>query len=253
MDFREIEELKKQWTREQVGLQQNAIFEDHKLSFHTSPPITSIKSSEAEAPDYDDPTVRNEDPKAFTVSGLRYVGGLDISFIAQEGESAETVGSPGHNASDPNVPDAYAVITVLEYPSLSLRENLQKAGKEHEFPQVILVDGNGQLHEREAGVATAVGVQADVPTVGVAKTYHPPTLQHHEAHDLHWRLSQKGMKQKSREVLKKPGDYLGVLNARRDRYVGVVSVTFGDIFQFSLCVSRPPCIDDSSDTPDDGT
>ncbi|CAE6407893.1 unnamed protein product [Rhizoctonia solani] len=266
MDFQEIEELKKRWAREQVELQQKAIFEDHNLCFHTSPPRGSIEPDKA-APDYDDPTVHNEDPKTFTVSGLRYVGGLDISFIAQEDESAETMDFPGHNASNPNVPDAYAVITVLEYPSLSvgamlptnlvhsitepirltapyipsflsyretpayleliskLRENLQKAGKEHEFPQVILVDGNGQLHEREAGVATAVGVQAGVPTVGVAKTYHPPTLQHHEVHESHWRLSQKGIKQKSREVLKRPGDYLGVLNARRDRYVGVVSAS----------------------------
>ncbi|CEL57662.1 Endonuclease V OS=Homo sapiens GN=ENDOV PE=2 SV=1 [Rhizoctonia solani AG-1 IB] len=255
MDPQEIEELKKRWAREQVELQKNAVFEDHNLSFHTSPPGVSIKPDATGASDYDDPTVHNEDPKAFTVSGLRYVGGLDISFIAQEGESAETMDFPGHNASDPNVPDAYAVITVMEYPSLSLvhsithpirltapyipsflsyretpaylelisklREKLQKAGKEHEFPQVILVDGNGQLHEREAGVATAVGVQADIPTVGIAKTYHPPTLHHHEVHDSHWRLSQKGIKQKSREVLKKPGDYLGVLNAGRDRYVGV--------------------------------
>lgn len=31
------------------------------------------------------------------------------------------------------------------------------------------------------------------------------------------------MKQKSRQVLKGPGDYLGVLNATRSKYVGVVS------------------------------
>ncbi|KAH7345054.1 endonuclease V-domain-containing protein [Rhizoctonia solani] len=255
MDSQEIEELKKQWAREQIELQQKAIFEDHNLSFHTSPSGAPTKPDEAGALDYDDPTVHNEDPKAFTVSGLNYIGGLDISFIAQEGDGADTTDFPGHNASDPNTPDAYAVITVVEYPSLSLvhsithpirltapyipsflsyretpayldlisklREDLKKAGKEHAFPQVILVDGNGQLHVREAGVATAVGVQADVPTIGVAKTYHPPTLHDHEAHDSHWRLSQKGMKQKSREVLKKPGDYLGVLNAERDRYVGV--------------------------------
>ncbi|EUC66868.1 endonuclease-V domain protein [Rhizoctonia solani AG-3 Rhs1AP] len=252
MDSQKIEELKKQWAREQLELQQKAIFEDHNLSFHTSPPV---KPGEGGAADYDEPTVRNEDPKAFQVSGLRYIGGLDISFIAQEDGSVESAGFPGHNASDPNAPDAYAVITVIEYPSLSLvhsithpihltapyipsflsyretpayvelisalREDLQKAGKEHEFPQVILVDGNGQLHVREAGVATVVGVEADVPTIGVAKTYHPPTLRDHEAHDSHWRLTQKGMKQKSREVLNKPGDYLGVLNAKRDKYVGV--------------------------------
>lgn len=56
--------------------------------------------------------------------------------------------------------------TYLELIS-KLREHLQKAGKEHEFPQVLLIDGNGQLHVREAGVATAVGVQADIPTVGL--------------------------------------------------------------------------------------
>ncbi|CUA76673.1 hypothetical protein RSOLAG22IIIB_02140 [Rhizoctonia solani] len=255
MDPQEIEELKKQWASEQLELQQKAIFEDYHLSFHTSPPGISAQPNEDEAPNYDDPTVHNEDPKAFTVSGLRYIGGLDISFMAPEGNSVESKDVPGHNASDPNRPDAYAVITVIEYPSLSLvhsithpirltapyipsflsyretpaylelistlRENLQKAGKEHEFPQVILVDGNGQMHVREAGVATAVGVQANVPTIGVAKTYHPPTLHDNEAHDSHWRFTQKGMKQKSREVLKRPGDYLGVLNAKRDKYVGV--------------------------------
>ncbi|KAJ1311499.1 hypothetical protein OPQ81_009986 [Rhizoctonia solani] len=255
MNSQEIEGLKKQWAKEQIELQQRAIFEDHNLSFHTSPPGASAKPDEAEAPDYDDPTVYNEDPQGFTVSDLRYVGGLDISFIAQESESTESTDFPGHNASDPNAPDAYAVITVIEYPSLSLlhsitrpirltapyipsflsyretpayleliselREELKKAGKEDQFPQVVLVDGNGRLHVREAGVATAVGVQADIPTVGVAKTYHPPTLHDHEAHDSHWRLSRKGMKQKSREVLKRSGDYLGVLNTQRDRYVGV--------------------------------
>lgn len=59
--------------------------------------------------------MRNEDPKAFTVSGLKCVGGLDISFVTQEEDTGEHV---GHNASDPSVPDAYAVITVLEYPTL---------------------------------------------------------------------------------------------------------------------------------------
>lgn len=104
--------------RKQSELQQKAIFEDHDLSFHTNPLGTPAKPNEA---DYDDPAVYNEDPKAFTVSNLRYVGGLDISFIAQEGgDSVESTDVPGHNASDPNLPDAYAVITVLEYPSLSV-------------------------------------------------------------------------------------------------------------------------------------
>ena len=36
-------------------------------------------------------------------------------------------------------------------------------------PGVLLVDGNGVLHPRRCGVASALGVLADVPTVGVAK------------------------------------------------------------------------------------
>jgi deoxyribonuclease V len=36
-------------------------------------------------------------------------------------------------------------------------------------PDVVLVDGNGRIHFREAGLATHVGVAVDVPTVGVAK------------------------------------------------------------------------------------
>lgn len=40
-------------------------------------------------------------------------------------------------------------------------------------PQVLFVDGNGRLHERQAGLATALGVATNLPTVGVAKEYHP--------------------------------------------------------------------------------
>jgi Deoxyinosine 3''endonuclease (endonuclease V) len=36
-------------------------------------------------------------------------------------------------------------------------------------PDLLLVDGSGRIHFREAGLATHVGVTADVPAVGVAK------------------------------------------------------------------------------------
>ena len=38
------------------------------------------------------------------------------------------------------------------------------------FPQLLLVDGNGILHTRNFGAASHVGVQFDVPTIGVGKT-----------------------------------------------------------------------------------
>ena len=37
-------------------------------------------------------------------------------------------------------------------------------------PDLVMVDGSGRIHFREAGLATHVGVALDVPTVGVAKS-----------------------------------------------------------------------------------
>ncbi len=37
-------------------------------------------------------------------------------------------------------------------------------------PDVVLVDGSGRIHFREAGLATHIGVTLGVPTVGVAKS-----------------------------------------------------------------------------------
>ena len=37
-------------------------------------------------------------------------------------------------------------------------------------PDMVLVDGSGRIHFREAGLATHIGVTLDIPTVGVAKS-----------------------------------------------------------------------------------
>lgn len=37
-------------------------------------------------------------------------------------------------------------------------------------PDLVVFDGNGRIHPRQAGIATHVGVMLEVPTVGVAKT-----------------------------------------------------------------------------------
>lgn len=39
-------------------------------------------------------------------------------------------------------------------------------------PAVILVDGNGLLHIRRAGIACFVGVKTGIPTIGVAKNFY---------------------------------------------------------------------------------
>uniref|UniRef100_A0A6I8NWG0 Endonuclease V n=1 Tax=Ornithorhynchus anatinus TaxID=9258 RepID=A0A6I8NWG0_ORNAN len=68
-------------------------------------------------------------------SGLRRVGGVDLSFVKGDGVSA------------------CASLVVLGYPEL----------------EVLFVDGNGLLHHRGFGVACHLGVLTGLPCVGVAK------------------------------------------------------------------------------------
>jgi deoxyribonuclease V len=37
-------------------------------------------------------------------------------------------------------------------------------------PDAVLIDGNGILHPRRAGIAACFGLLADVPTIGIGKT-----------------------------------------------------------------------------------
>ncbi|GAM23868.1 hypothetical protein SAMD00019534_070430 [Acytostelium subglobosum LB1] len=113
---------------------------------------------------------------------LRYVAGVDISFVKD------------------NVEDACASIVILELPGLkviheemmfvkldlpyipgflafrecpSLIHLIEKVRTERPeiFPQVILVDGNGLLHPRAFGLACQLGVLTDLPTIGIGKTF----------------------------------------------------------------------------------
>ena len=40
-----------------------------------------------------------------------------------------------------------------------------------DMPQVVFVDGFGRWHERQAGLATAFGVERGIPTIGIGKEY----------------------------------------------------------------------------------
>lgn len=90
------------------------------------------------------------------------------------------------------------------------------------FPDVFLVDGNGRFHVRQAGLAVHIGVMADVPTIGVAKEYHPivsPRLEQRAG----WRTRQKEFKAKCKETLVTRGQYLHLYDATGDNILGAVS------------------------------
>ncbi|XP_039715872.1 endonuclease V isoform X2 [Pteropus medius] len=92
-------------------------------------------------------------------SGLRRVGGLDVSFV--KGDSVS----------------ACASLVVLSYPEL----------------EVLLVDGNGVLHPRGFGVACHLGVHTDLPSIGVAKKLlQVDGLENNALHKEKIRLLQAG-------------------------------------------------------------
>lgn len=57
---------------------------------------------------------------------------------------------------------------------LSYRESaigIDTIQKLKRHPDIVMVDGNGILHPRKAGEAVKIGVDLDIPTIGVAKKY----------------------------------------------------------------------------------
>ncbi|KAG9277427.1 endonuclease V isoform X1 [Astyanax mexicanus] len=145
------EQAQQQWEREQECLKQCLVEEDTE-AWQTDPDF----------------------------SGLKRVGGVDLSFI--KGDEI----------------NACAQLVILSYPQLEVQyevsemvnlsapyiagflafreappllQLLQRLEKEQPslMPQVLFVDGNGLFHYREFGLACHLGVLSDLPCVGVAK------------------------------------------------------------------------------------
>lgn len=114
------------------------------------------------------------DPSAITVdlptSDTPLVGGVDQAFLDERVVSAIVV-TRGSGV----VERTYAV-TPMEFPYipglLSFREGgpiLDAFETLESEPDVVVFDGSGRIHFRQAGLATHIGVTLDLPAVGVAK------------------------------------------------------------------------------------
>lgn len=67
------------------------------------------------------------------------------------------------------------VSSFLSYREIEPLQQLVSKQMEHSpelTPSVILVDGNGILHERSAGIASFLGVRVGIPTIGVGKSLY---------------------------------------------------------------------------------
>ncbi|MFC7059149.1 endonuclease V [Halovenus salina] len=98
------------------------------------------------------------------------VAGVDQAFDGEQATSAVVVmqGTEVIERTHATEPTEIPYIPGL----LSFREGgaiLAAFERVEQKPDVVLVDGSGRIHFREAGLATHIGVTLDVPTVGVAK------------------------------------------------------------------------------------
>ncbi|WP_191906142.1 MULTISPECIES: endonuclease V [unclassified Haloarcula] len=99
------------------------------------------------------------------------VAGVDQAFVDDKAVSAIVVLRNGE------VIERVSAVERTEIPYipglLSFREGgaiLAAFAELDHDPDVVLVDGSGRIHFREAGLATHIGVTLDVPAVGVAKS-----------------------------------------------------------------------------------
>jgi deoxyribonuclease V len=99
------------------------------------------------------------------------VAGVDQGFDGDTATSAavvmrgETVIERTHASKPAEIPYIPGLLSFREGGAV-----LSALGALETDPDVVLVDGSGRIHFREAGLATHVGVTLDQPTVGVAKS-----------------------------------------------------------------------------------
>ncbi|KAL4333996.1 hypothetical protein GQ457_07G043600 [Hibiscus cannabinus] len=115
---------------------------------------------------------------------LKYVGGVDVSFSKEDPSMA--CGSlvvldllhdlrlvhQEYTCVRLDIPYVPGFLAFREAPILvHLLEKMKKDDSPF-YPQVLMVDGNGLLHPRGFGLASHLGVIADIPTIGIGKNLH---------------------------------------------------------------------------------
>jgi deoxyinosine 3'endonuclease (endonuclease V) len=73
---------------------------------------------------------------------------------------------------DLTIPYVSSFLSFREIESLEFLVRKQIRDSPHFTPLVVLVDGNGVLHARRAGIACFLGVRTGIPTIGIGKTLY---------------------------------------------------------------------------------
>jgi len=147
--------------------------------------------------------------------GLRYVAGLDISFVKDANTACsglfifdiydnmkivyEDVDEYLIEMKEPYIP---GYLAYREAPFLLKKLNRLKVNKPSLYPQCIFIDGNGILHKEKFGMACHIGVLTNTPTIGISKKLCQTNgLENNQDH-----------KDKIKSCLLKEGDYFELLS-----------------------------------------
>jgi len=125
-----------------------------------------------------------EEPKATSsnVNALSLIGGLDLSYMKGDNKRPVAVAAlvvcafPSlevvyQSVREVKVDEPYlsGFLSFREVPHFLALLNELKESKPELMPQLLIVDGNGLLHQKGFGLACHLGVLANLPTIGVAK------------------------------------------------------------------------------------
>ncbi|TNY20035.1 endonuclease V-domain-containing protein [Rhodotorula diobovata] len=228
------EALVAHWTEEQLRQASLARFNDdsdlpftiHAAPARLFPPVHPLA-----------PGVCREDLGALSVDGLHTVGGLDISFRDRSGDEGiavlavlsfpdlKLVASVSRTVSLASTPYVHSFLSFREaHFFVELVEELRTSRPDLPTPQLIFVDGNGRWHPRQAGSAVATGVATELPTVGIAKEYHPLHTPAEDASPApcstsgdaplpfppEFMTSQRAMRAACQALLRQRGDWIGL-------------------------------------------
>ncbi|MCS7145848.1 MAG: endonuclease V [Nitrososphaerota archaeon] len=107
------------------------------------------------------------------VSRVETLCGLDVSYSGEEGVAAAVLWSRVERRVVESAAFRGAVLTPYVPGLLYVREAplmLAAIRRLSRVPDLLLIDGHGLAHPRRAGLASIVGLLADTPSIGVAKS-----------------------------------------------------------------------------------
>jgi deoxyinosine 3'endonuclease (endonuclease V) len=169
----DLEAQRHSWIQEQLDVASQVVVlpdSDPQLEEHSAKRFQAIR-------------LLNDTIHTTTPSNSNYFyGGVDVSFPTDEKDPAVAVYViidaqqtnkiiyQDYKYFDLQVPYISSFLAFREIEPLLQLVEKQKQQRPDLQPAAILVDGNGILHPRRAGLACFLGVRTGIPTIGVGKT-----------------------------------------------------------------------------------